>query len=774
VAIRGIQNNGQGATTTGFYLDDTPISKRGAQGCGLCTGNGTPLPPLFDLERVEVLRGPQGTLFGSGSQGGTIRYITPTPSLTRYSAYARAEASSTWNGDPSYEGGIAVGGPIVQDKLGFRASFWDRHTGGWLDYRNRVTNQPGPEDANSGNTRLFRGTILWAPTDRARLTLAYFSSHDHWKSRTDTSYLSTSGPIIEPESCFTATGGQLPSCSSPGVAYRRGQLTLPALTDLGKHTTLDPFLAPATTNLNVASFTVDYDFSGVTLKSISSLIYDQTKQQNWEGGGIVRTRQTNASYNGIFVRNLPAYAGLPDLPQEFVYGKFYLNNVRNAFSQEIRLSSPANSRPLSWVAGVFFSNQRNTQRYDATHPSLDILQRSLFGVSAQQRFGAPPYMINGVAAGFDAKYQTMKDIEIAAFGEANYWITEQLRATLGIRVSHLTFDYRELHYGPAYGNNDPTALPGGITGPVSVTESPVAPRLGLQYQITDNDMVYVTVAKGYRGGGVNSAIPAAVCGPGLARVGLTVADLPLGYSSDTVWSYEAGAKVRVLENRVQLNGSVYRIDWSNIQTNVTVPSPCGIPTTTNAGQARSQGFELESEARLFRGLSLNLALAYDDAKYTDTVVGLGRPGSAQVILAALEGQRLTVNPWTVQVGARYDRQITDTLRGYVRVDWRYLAHYSDTASQIFGSSAYSPTAIFPDTTRTNLRVGLEAGDLEVNFFVNNLFNSRKGAITGGYSSCPAAAAGGTPACTGGVYNPYFVLSPASAPRQIGLQLVYRR
>jgi outer membrane receptor protein involved in Fe transport len=91
IAVRGISDLGQGAPTTGFYLDDTPIQKRNVGGA--FSGNGTPLPPLFDLDRVEVLRGPQGTLFGGSSEGGTIRYITPQPSLTRYSAYARAEIS---------------------------------------------------------------------------------------------------------------------------------------------------------------------------------------------------------------------------------------------------------------------------------------------------------------------------------------------------------------------------------------------------------------------------------------------------------------------------------------------------------------------------------------------------------------------------------------------------------------------------------------------------------------------------------------------------------
>jgi outer membrane receptor protein involved in Fe transport len=127
VSIRGV-NSTAGDATTGIYIDDTPIQLR-----ELGFGSDNTLPAIFDLERVEVLRGPQGTLFGAGSEGGTVRYITPTPSLTDYSVYGKTEISTTENGAPNYEGGVAVGGPIVEDELGFRISAWGRRDGGWID-----------------------------------------------------------------------------------------------------------------------------------------------------------------------------------------------------------------------------------------------------------------------------------------------------------------------------------------------------------------------------------------------------------------------------------------------------------------------------------------------------------------------------------------------------------------------------------------------------------------------------------------------------------------
>ena len=128
ISIRGV-NSAAGDATTGIYIDDTPIQLR-----TLGFGSDNALPYVFDLERVEVLRGPQGTLFGAGSEGGTVRFITPKPSLTDLQIYGKTELSFTQDGAPSYEGGLAVGAPIVDDKLGFRISGWWRHDGGWIDH----------------------------------------------------------------------------------------------------------------------------------------------------------------------------------------------------------------------------------------------------------------------------------------------------------------------------------------------------------------------------------------------------------------------------------------------------------------------------------------------------------------------------------------------------------------------------------------------------------------------------------------------------------------
>src|SRR5579863_945957 len=127
ISIRGISSSG-GAGTTGIYIDDTPIQMR-----SVGFNPDDTLPKTFDLDRVEVLRGPQGTLFGAGAEGGAVRYILTQPSAVKTDTYIRSEASYTQFGQPSAEFGIAHGQPIVDGTFGVRASIWYRYDGGWID-----------------------------------------------------------------------------------------------------------------------------------------------------------------------------------------------------------------------------------------------------------------------------------------------------------------------------------------------------------------------------------------------------------------------------------------------------------------------------------------------------------------------------------------------------------------------------------------------------------------------------------------------------------------
>jgi iron complex outermembrane receptor protein len=169
IAIRGIESTA-GTSTTGIYLDDVPIQTR-----HLSFGTVNPFPQLFDLDRVEILRGPQGTLFGAGSEGGTVRFIQTEAGLKAYSGYVRSEIATTKNGDPSYEMSAAAGGPIIDDTLGFRLSTSVRYDGGYVDrvnYDQDTLQFLGNADANANwqRTVTVRGALKFAPTDALTIT----------------------------------------------------------------------------------------------------------------------------------------------------------------------------------------------------------------------------------------------------------------------------------------------------------------------------------------------------------------------------------------------------------------------------------------------------------------------------------------------------------------------------------------------------------------------------------------------------------------------------
>ena len=167
ISIRGISSSG-GAGTTGIYLDDTPIQMR-----ALGFNPDDALPKTFDIDRVEVLRGPQGTLFGAGSEGGTVRYIMTQPSVTTESTYVRSEAAYTEYGAPSYEAGIAHGGPIIDNVLGFRASVWYRRDGGWINNVNDTTGAITQANANYTGTFAARLAMLYKPTSSVSITPSF-------------------------------------------------------------------------------------------------------------------------------------------------------------------------------------------------------------------------------------------------------------------------------------------------------------------------------------------------------------------------------------------------------------------------------------------------------------------------------------------------------------------------------------------------------------------------------------------------------------------------
>jgi outer membrane receptor protein involved in Fe transport len=405
----------------------------------------------------------------------------------------------------------------------------------------------------------------------------------------------------------------------------------------------------------------------------------------------------------------------------------------------------------------------------------------MYGISEIQRWGvqgnaSAPGLFNN----YDRKRQTLKDVEVAGYAEANYWIVpDKLKATAGIRLSRLSFDYQQTFEGPvtSVGPANPDPLfqfptpENGGANQGSSSESPVTPKFGLQYQITSNDMIYLTAAKGFRAGGVNSEVSYGICQTGLDRLGYKPADMPLVYKSDSVWSYEAGAKLRLLQNRVQLNGDVYRIDWKDPQYTTPIPGACGLVTTFNAPKARVQGAELEVQALVHTGLTVGGAFGYTDAKYIGDLLLPARPGAPLAsanppgVLLVGNGQPFSQPKYTWSVNARYEMGFTETVRGYIRGDYRHASSYYLSP---LPSAGFSPDALSQANGLANFRAGILYGDFDINAFVNNAFDNKSGVTGGGRATCIDL-----PTCSNFIsYSPWRTMNTGS-PREYGIQIVYR-
>jgi iron complex outermembrane receptor protein len=174
VAIRGINSN-IGTSTTGIYLDDVPIQSR----IVALSYWGNPFPLLFDVAQVEVDRGPQGTLFGAGAEGGAIRFTSPEPNLRDYSGFARTEVSFTRSGGVNYEDGVAAGDPIVTDSVGFCASAWVRRDGGYVDRVDPFTGETVDPNANSKLSYIVRVAVASQLTESIKITPSVFAQFVH-------------------------------------------------------------------------------------------------------------------------------------------------------------------------------------------------------------------------------------------------------------------------------------------------------------------------------------------------------------------------------------------------------------------------------------------------------------------------------------------------------------------------------------------------------------------------------------------------------------------
>jgi iron complex outermembrane recepter protein len=525
ISIRGISSSA-GAGTTGIYIDDTPIQMR-----SLGFNPDDTLPKTFDLERVEVLRGPQGTLFGAGAEGGAVRYILTPASTTKEDTYVRSEVSYTEHGQPSGEFGIAHGQPIVDGVFGVRASVWYRYDGGWINRVDDTTGEILDHNVNYSNSMAGRLVGTWTPTSNITVTPGILYQRQdknddstYWPAYSDPAagHFNTATPerVGGPDTYYLPSlklqwdldGSQIISNSS---YFHRRQIT-----------------AYQGTVYNLAYWQTIPDAGGIPPEAVSPLI-DST---------------------GI---HLPAALAGTQAPNT-------MTNSQENITQELRWQSAKSDSPWTWTLGVFWQVAKEGSIEELKSTNIDQVFNTLYGFSPASFYGGTFYSCPNNSAypaipACDIYYNsnTTFDRQIAGFGEVSYALTDWIKLTVGERISRTSFTLN--HYADGYENYGPQ-------GASAVQkQTPNTPKAILSFQVDPKDLYYVSYAKGFRVGGGNAPLPP-YCNADLAAAGFPNG-APLTYGSDSTQNYEIGAK-NAFSDWLKIASSIYYIKWNQIQQSI--------------------------------------------------------------------------------------------------------------------------------------------------------------------------------------------------------------
>jgi outer membrane receptor protein involved in Fe transport len=671
--MRGVSDgsnpNYANTSSTGFFVDDMSLSYGGAQ----------PDLHLYDIERIEILNGPQGTTFGAGAMSGAIRYITNKPDLRAFSAGIDFDggqiqgAQQNWN----FQGFVNI--PIIDGVLGFRASAFSDSHGGFIN--NELTTRTWVNGAVSNNAEWARNNYNRENVEGGRAALkAQFS--EGWSA------LLTYG-------------------------FQR-QHTLGAWDE-------DPNLPPRTvarfgpeSNLfetNMVEFRVDGDVGIGDLVYIGTY-WNQERRQSNEYSQYEENFNWGAKYGSPppYPPGPPYYPGYPGTQEGYTclndpfWGggpftgcnpatQYYTYNINpERYSNELRLSSKAGGR-FHWLAGLYWErttdkNYNNTYYMPGLQPNGAAFQYYLAYYGITQ-----PTLAPGVWYTYT---ETSHILQTTEFANINFDVTDKLNVEAG--VVHFKDEERYVTpiFGFAYAPNTPSDY--------SQNSHKWNGRAGISYHLTDHAMVYADWAQGFRPGGSNSG----------ATPGCYTNGVPYLYNPDTLNNYEIGWKTTSLENHLLWNGAAYYMDWKDLQALIYNALVCSSQSyNINVGDARIYGAETNIAYHINDNWTLQAA-----ANYTDGHVTSASTPAYQTYV----GERLpfsTYFNWSWNV--RYEHPLASNLRGYLQFD---IAHKGDMYNGLNPNDKNTglPRILQPAYTLMNLRLGLNpVGDQWLaEFYITNL------------------------------------------------------
>jgi outer membrane receptor protein involved in Fe transport len=636
---------------------------------------------LYDVERIEVLRGPQGTLYGSNAIGGTVQIITKKPELDDFqisgSVLFREENNRPGTETRAY-GMLNL--PIIEDKLGLRL------TGSSGDRGGKVLNVYNGHRGTQ-TEQFLRAQLLWAPDDRTWVNFSYVWE-DYYSDETLDVDASTPPyyyeAILTPNDQATygydveltfpdcPAGASRPECKTASI----GSLIHDYDPDFATWMLLDEFNANETHLLGLSVERYDL-INGVDLFYAGSYRdYSITGRQNhW-------SRYDAQDMFRTWIDDVDGY---------------------HRWTHELRLQSSGDSA-LSWTVGAFYDaengkpNDSVQWQYHASdnrsRAIADYLWGYWWGYEDPTQLGIDLYGDGNVH--YNGSQVRWDDKEIAFFGEVNYMFdlgdAGRIELTGGLRYYDLSNDY--LYTDSGLWNNATTEVDDGEDG--------VRGKLSLNYIPNDSLAVFAIYSEGYRPGGNNGPSTPVSC-----RNDPAVGDYKDRYESDEIENYEIGFKGFAFNRRVQFSSAIYQIDWTGVQAAVYMET-CGFTYTANAATARSRGFEFESTTSLTDSLNLIANYSSTESKMTSDVPTIG----------AKDGDDMTMVP-KYNFYVALDQEFVAWGRdGNVRLD---VAGYGKFKTHF----AVLPQDVSPAYELVNLSAGLDINEYaSVKLHINNLLDDR--------------------------------------------------
>lgn len=647
----------------GVYLDESVIS----------LSLFTPDLDLYDLNRVETLRGPQGTLFGSGSVGGTIRYITNQPDLDIFEGSLEASVNTLADGGTGGHLKGMVNVPLVPGTLALRVVGYQTEYAGFID----ALREGGgvDEDVNTGTRSGFRAALGWQVNPNLTITPRIVYQH-----------LEVDG--FNRQEVFNLFANPF-TTTRPAVTFGERQQFL----------LLDEEFSDETF---IADVTVEADLGGATLTSISSFV----------NRNILASRDASALSGSVSVD-----LGFPDA------AVLLPSNLRDTtsltqYTQEVRLASDTDSA-FQWLVGAFYSDVERNYSQRLPTPGYDAF------VDAPPPAGLGAGTSAAVANGFpaDSPYNSDLPYDIrqwALFGEASYDLTERLTLTAGAR--YYQFDEeRQFVSGGLFSNGDNRTD--------STSSNGVTPRFMASYELNDEVTLNAQASQGFRLGGVNDPLNLPLCTPQDAAIfgGFQ------SYEDETSWNYEAGFKVG--RPNFTMSAAAYYNDIENLQVTLDAGS-CSSRISFNVPDAHASGVELEFGWTPFTGLELSFAGSWVEAEFDSTVrdgggnvIGGIQDGNRLASVPEYQAAATAAYYFPINWGAG---GATDM---FVAASVQHVgSRYTQPSDQVAGAGNFSSGLAFGGATGAevtaldlelepytilNLNAGLETENWDLVLFVNN-------------------------------------------------------